>query len=124
MNDSLQSANQQVDEAYWPLPNPNSSSRSSNIEISVADDLSSGERFLKELPELGQREAKDGQFDRELKWISENGRKFSGRWIALEGDCLLADGLTSKEVFSKVANRPQPPLVIKIAQENMPFAGW
>ena len=120
MNDSLQSANQQLDETVWQLPNPGSFS----VEISVADELSSGERFLKKLPELGARARKDKQFRREMKWIAENRHKFAGRWIALEGDCILAEGLTSKEVFSKVANTAHPPLVIRIEDEELPFAGW
>ncbi len=120
MNDSLESANQQLDETVWQLPNPGCFS----VEISVADELSSGERFLENLPELDARARKDGQFAREMKLIAENRHKFSGRWIALEGDCLLAAGLTSREVFSKVANRPQPPLVIEIEDEDLPFAGW
>jgi len=59
-----------------------------------------------------------------MKWLAENGHRFRGRWIALEGDRLLADGTTSREVFSKVAERSQPPLVIRIDEEELPFAGW
>ncbi len=124
MNDSLQSADQHVDETLWPLPKPSFPDRSPCLEISVAAHLSAGKSVLKELAGLGERARKDWQFHREMKWIAENGHRFSGQWIALEGDCLLAEGRTSREVFSKVANRTQPPLVIRIEEEDLPFAGW
>jgi hypothetical protein len=37
---------------------------------------------------------------------------------------LLAVGATAKEVFSRVADRETTPLVIKIADDELPFAGW
>jgi hypothetical protein len=36
-----------------------------------------------------------------LKWLHENQKKYSGQWVALEGDRLIASGPTAKEVYSK-----------------------
>jgi hypothetical protein len=76
------------------------------------------------LARLRQRAEGGRQFREESTWLADNSRTFSGRWIALEGRQLLAVGATSKEVFSKVANRAKPPLVIHVADEDLPFAGW
>jgi len=59
-----------------------------------------------------------------MKWLVENRPRFPGQWIALEGERLLAVGKTAKDVFSKVADRPTPPLVVRIDKEELPFAGW
>jgi hypothetical protein len=64
------------------------------------------------------------QFEHEMTWLAENRDRFLGRWVALEGQTLLAAGGTAKEVFSKVGDRPTPPLVIRIDGDNRPFAGW
>lgn len=90
----------------------------------VAAHLSGAEHALELLQPLGRRAQRDRQFHQEMKWLAENGHRFRSRWIALEGDRLLADGFTSKEVFLKVAERPQPPLVIRVDEEELPFAGW
>jgi hypothetical protein len=36
-----------------------------------------------------------------LRWLDENREKYSGQWVALDGDRLIADGPTAKEVYSK-----------------------
>jgi hypothetical protein len=38
---------------------------------------------------------------RSLRWLHENREKYSGQWVALNGDCLVASGPTAKEVYSK-----------------------
>lgn len=124
MTDSLQSADQHIDETFWPLPELTFPGRALNAEVSVDSHLAAGSSALRELARLGRRARNENQFHRERNWIAENRHKYRGRWIALEGDCLLAEGFSSKEVFSKVANRAQPPLVIKIEDEDLPFGGW
>ena len=36
-----------------------------------------------------------------LKWLHENREKYSGQWVALDGDRLVANGQTAQEVYSK-----------------------
>jgi hypothetical protein len=38
---------------------------------------------------------------RPLRWLAENREKYSGQWVALNGDRLMASGPTAKEVYSK-----------------------
>jgi len=64
------------------------------------------------------------RFAKETRWLAENSCKYAGRWIALEGDQLLAEGATAKEVFLEVENLATPPLVIQVSTDDLPFAGW
>lgn len=64
------------------------------------------------------------KFSEEMNWLAANKRRFAGRWIALEGEHLLAVGNTSREVFSQLPANAAPPLVIRINEEDLPFAGW
>ena len=64
------------------------------------------------------------QFQEESQWLAENRNKHLGQWIALQGRQLLAVGVTEREVFLKVANEKTPPLVILVAGDEPPFAGW
>jgi hypothetical protein len=95
-----------------------------NRMTTVEDQLAEGRRALAFLALLQQRAQRERQTRQEMKWLAENGRRFAGRWIALEGEQLLATGATSREVFSRVAGRAQPPLVIRIDEQELPFAGW
>jgi len=90
----------------------------------VHDHLSRSWRAVAGPVQSLQRAQSNERFHQEMKWLTENGHKFSGRWVALEGERLLAFGSTSREVFSKVADLPQPPLVIRIDEDELPFAGW
>ena len=36
-----------------------------------------------------------------LQWLHENREKYSGQWVALDGNRLIASELTAKEVYSK-----------------------
>jgi hypothetical protein len=36
-----------------------------------------------------------------LRWLHENREKYSGQWVALDGDRLIANASTAKEVYSK-----------------------
>lgn len=38
---------------------------------------------------------------RSLRWLHENREKYSGQWVALDADRLVASGPTAKEVYSK-----------------------
>jgi len=78
------------------------------------------QHFTSEWPAFREQE----RFDREAKWLSENRQRFAGQGIALDGDTLLASGPAAKDVFSRIAGHPGPPLVIRIESENLPFGGW
>lgn len=60
----------------------------------------------------------------EMRWVADNRHRFSGQWIAIQGNTLLATGNTAQEVFAKVADQRIIPLVIRIEDEDRPFAGW
>ena len=60
-----------------------------------------------------------------LRWLDENREKYSGQWVALDGDRLIASGPTAKEVYSKAkAEGIDIPFVELITrQESGPFTG-
>jgi hypothetical protein len=99
-------------------------SRPRNSEGTLATQLLRAKAALDRASQIRERTRKKRHFQEELHWLNENRRKFLGQWIALEGEQLLAVGPTAKEVFSKVADQKTPPLVIKITDDELPFAGW
>jgi hypothetical protein len=60
-----------------------------------------------------------------LRWLHENRKKYSGQWVALDGDRLIASGPTAKEVYSKArAEGVEIPFVELVTeQEPIPFTG-
>lgn len=60
-----------------------------------------------------------------LSWLQENRKKYSGQWVALDGDRLIASGPTAKEVYFKAkAEGVEIPFVeLVIEREAMPFTG-
>ena len=63
--------------------------------------------------------------ERELTWLSANRRLYENRWIALDGDALLAVGNSAREVYGAIAGYPGTPLVIEVEPpEGANFAGW
>jgi len=90
----------------------------------VIEHLSQARLALASLARLGQRVRRQRQLDMERIWLAANRHSYSGRWIALDGDRLLAVGDSSREVFSEVANHTPAPLVIRIVEQEAPFAGW
>ena len=46
-------------------------------------------------------QAHGNRSERSLRWLHENREKYSGQWVALNGDRLMASGPTAKEVYSK-----------------------
>ncbi len=61
---------------------------------------------------------------KQAKWLRDNRARYAGLWIAIEGDELLAAGPLAKDVFTQVAHRADPPLVMQIESATSPFAGW
>ena len=60
-----------------------------------------------------------------LRWLFENRQKYSGQWVALDGDRLMASGPTAKEVYSKAkAEGVEIPFVERVtAPEPVPSTG-
>lgn len=60
-----------------------------------------------------------------LRWLHENRDKYSGQWVALDGDRLIASGTTAKEVYSKAkAEGIEIPFVELVTErESVPFTG-
>lgn len=60
-----------------------------------------------------------------LRWMHENREKYSGQWVALDGDRLIASGSTAKEVYSKAkAEGVKIPFVELVTEgESGPFTG-
>lgn len=92
--------------------------------ITVDEHLSQGREVLECLKRLAENARRRYEMEKERIWLAENRSKYFGKWIALEGGRLLAVADSAKEVFSKVANHPTPPLVIRISEHDLPFSGW
>ncbi|HEV2834290.1 MAG TPA: DUF5678 domain-containing protein [Pyrinomonadaceae bacterium] len=60
-----------------------------------------------------------------LRWLHKNREKYSGQWVALDGDRLIASGSTAKEVYSKAkAEGVEIPFVeLVTTAEQAPFTG-
>jgi Family of unknown function (DUF5678) len=60
-----------------------------------------------------------------LRWLDENQEKYSGQWVALDGDRLIANGLVAKEVYSKAKAEgvPIPFVELVTRREPVPFTG-
>ena len=60
-----------------------------------------------------------------LRWLHENREKYSGQWVALDGDRLIASGATAKDVYSKAkAEGVEIPFVELVTErESGPFTG-
>lgn len=61
----------------------------------------------------------------EFRWLAENRERYSGRWVALNGNELLAVGVSAREVYAAIANHEGTPLVTRVEpQDETYFAGW
>ncbi len=72
----------------------------------------------------GEWMERDRTFQSAMAWLAENRERYAGKWIALQGAELIAVGDTGKEVYAQVAGQGVPPLVIRVEEEDPPFAGW
>lgn len=76
-----------------------------------------------QLAHLQERTQRDRQLQQEMKWLAENRAAFRGKWIALQGDRLLAVGATAGEVFATIGNQATSALVIRVEKDDLPFGG-
>ncbi len=91
---------------------------------SVKEHIAAGDSIVAKLKNLAERAQQKTRHQREAAWLAANRHNYKGQWIALEGDQLLAAGHSAKAVFALVANCKTTPLVIFLAEEELPFAGW
>ena len=62
-----------------------------------------------------------------LRWLYENREKYSGQWVALDGDCLIASGPTAKEVYSKAKAEGVEIPFVELVTDPVPVpstGGW
>jgi len=69
--------------------------------------------------------AQSNRSAKSLRWLNENRDKYSGQWVALDGDRLIASGSTAKEVYSKAKDEGvEIPFVEQVTEEESgPFTG-
>ena len=61
----------------------------------------------------------------EFQWLALNRQRYAGRWVALDGDRLLAVGDSAREVYAAIASHQGVPLVTRVESEDEAhFAGW
>jgi hypothetical protein len=75
--------------------------------------------------ETSNEKAQAERSAKSLRWLDENREKYSGQWVALDGDRLIVNGPTAKEVYSKAkAEGVAIPLVELVTRrEPVPFTG-
>ncbi len=61
----------------------------------------------------------------EYQWLAEHSREFAGKWVALEGDQMIACGSSAVEVSkaAKAVGIDRPILVQVEDPDGLPFAG-
>lgn len=80
---------------------------------------------LRQIEERHKALAAQQRHMEEMRWIETNRSNYIGQWVALIGAQLLASGSTAKEVFQKAsAVSSTAPLLTRIDEDALPFAGW
>lgn len=72
-----------------------------------------------------RKEQEENRSRQELDWLESHGREYSGQWIALDGNRLLASGIDPKTVLAQARDSGvELPLMVRIPDSNLPFGGW
>ena len=71
-------------------------------------------------------DAADPERLREQQWLSQHGAEYAGRWVALDGDCLLSYGTDGRVVLSEARRAGVAvPFVVRVdSPDELPFGGW
>ena len=124
---------------YAPLPRPSRSSLAARPEQTARFDDNPFARLYSELvpwsreesvepPEPAPKVRRVPVLDRsrELKWIAENRTRYPGKWVALEGDTVIAVDDDAKVVFAatKAVGIVRPFVVHLEPADSLPFGGW
>lgn len=100
----------------------------SHQAIAKLQELGFKTRYVEDSSEPGtplETKASPGdQFSKELEWLEANRETYIGQWVALQGDRLLAAGPDAREVFAKARDIVPCPLVVRVEEPGLPFAGW
>ena len=61
----------------------------------------------------------------ELEWLANESRRFSGEWVALDGNRLVAHGpkLAAVKATAQAAGVAQP-FFASVPNSDLPFGGW
>lgn len=86
--------------------------------------IAAGRRVVQGLERSRLRVAEMRRFQDSMRWLDKNRSSFGGQWVALDGEKLLAADASAKQVFSEVGDLEPVPLVIRVEQDETPFAGW
>jgi hypothetical protein len=100
----------------------------SHQAVAKLQELGFKTRYVAESSESGTsleiKASAGDQFSKELEWLEINRETYTGQWVALQGDRLLAAGPDARDVFVKVRDVFPPPLVVRVEDAGLPFAGW
>ena len=65
-------------------------------------------------PRTRARPVTDDDRSQEFEWIHANREAYRGRWVAIQGDELVADAASFRELQSRIKNLEKAPLVHRI----------
>jgi hypothetical protein len=70
--------------------------------------------------------AVDPERRREQQWLFQHGAEYAGKWVALDGDCLLSYGTDGRVVLSEARRAGVAvPFVVRVdSPDELPFGGW
>ena len=61
----------------------------------------------------------------EMRWLREHGSEYSGRWVALDGDRLVAVGEHARDVYAEAhAEGIKTPFVTLVESDEPFIGGW
>ena len=62
----------------------------------------------------------------ELRWLDQHRQEYVGQWVALQGDRLLAHGMSARDVYDEARGQGvDVPSVLRIElPDEWPFGGW
>ena|SRR5215471_20160819 len=84
-------------------------------------------RFADELQRNAEKSAPAHDRASELNWIDENRAAYADKWVALDGDRLVAAGVDALEVFAVAKQEGiETPFVVHLLPDDpLPFVpGW
>ncbi len=97
------------------------------------------EKIVSELKETGRlslpknkpplvevRRVEPIDLSRELHWLKEHRHEYTGQWVCVEGDQLIAHGPVAREVFAaaRQAGISAPFVEYLSVDYDKPFGGW